>query len=147
MIEVYSPFGIWHVFLYSINTDKNENTYHIRSMKYRQYAYIPAKRRIHLPVCSRLYLFTCLYIYFRSHGPDASILTKAQKISPVLSEIELLHIAHQISQGMTYLASQHFVHRDLATRNCLVGTNMVVKIGDFGMYRDVYSTDYYRVSK
>ena len=32
MIEVYSPIGIWHVFLYSINTDKNENTYHIRSL-------------------------------------------------------------------------------------------------------------------
>ena len=28
MIEVYSPFGIWHVFLYSINT----NIYHFRSM-------------------------------------------------------------------------------------------------------------------
>lgn len=47
---------------------------------------------------------------------------------------------------MDYLASQHFVHRDLATRNCLVGDQMVVKIGDFGMSRDVYSTDYYRVS-
>ncbi|KAH6919694.1 hypothetical protein HPB50_029318 [Hyalomma asiaticum] len=46
---------------------------------------------------------------------------------------------------MEYLASQHFVHRDLATRNCLVGDMLVVKIGDFGMSRDVYSTDYYRV--
>ena len=34
MIEVYSPLGVWHVFLYSINT----NIYHFRSMKYRQYA-------------------------------------------------------------------------------------------------------------
>ena len=34
MIEVYSPFRIWHVFLYSINT----NIYHFRSMKYRQNA-------------------------------------------------------------------------------------------------------------
>ena len=34
MIEFYSPLGIWHVFLYSINT----NIYHFRSMKYRQYA-------------------------------------------------------------------------------------------------------------
>ena len=31
MTEVYSPFGIWHVFLYRINT----NIYHFRSMKYR----------------------------------------------------------------------------------------------------------------
>ena len=44
------------------------------------------------------------------------------------------------------MASQHFVHRDLATRNCLVGDRLVVKIADFGMSRDVYSTDYYRVS-
>ena len=34
MIKVYSPLGIWHVSLYSINT----NIYHFRSMKYRQYA-------------------------------------------------------------------------------------------------------------
>ena len=38
MIEVFSLFGIWHVFLYSIETDKNETTYRIRSMKYQQYA-------------------------------------------------------------------------------------------------------------
>lgn len=51
----------------------------------------------------------------------------------------------QIAAGMEYLGSQHFVHRDLATRNCLVGEGLIVKIGDFGMSRDVYSTDYYRV--
>ena len=34
MIEVFSPLGMWHVFLYSIYT----NIYHFRSMKYRQYA-------------------------------------------------------------------------------------------------------------
>uniref|UniRef100_A0ACB8E6A7 NT-3 growth factor receptor n=1 Tax=Sphaerodactylus townsendi TaxID=933632 RepID=A0ACB8E6A7_9SAUR len=59
---------------------------------------------------------------------------------------QMLHIASQIASGMVYLASQHFVHRDLATRNCLVGVNLLVKIGDFGMSRDVYSTDYYRLS-
>ena len=33
MIEVYSLLGIWHVFLYSINT----NIFHFRPMKYQQY--------------------------------------------------------------------------------------------------------------
>lgn len=37
------------------------------------------------------------------------------------------------------------VHRDLATRNCLVGTNYTIKISDFGMSRSLYSADYYRI--
>ena len=32
MIENYSPFGMLHVFLYSINTNKNENTNQIRCL-------------------------------------------------------------------------------------------------------------------
>jgi len=47
---------------------------------------------------------------------------------------------------MEYLASKKFLHRDLATRNCLVGKNLMVKIADFGMSRNVYHSDYYRVS-
>ena len=50
----------------------------------------------------------------------------------------------QVARGVEYLATQHFVHRDLATRNCLVGGELRVKIGDFGMSRDVYCTDYYK---
>lgn len=83
----------------------------------------------------------------RSHGPDAVLVVDGQHSIPVeLTQSQMLHIAQQIAAGMVYLASQHFVHRDLATRNCLVGENLLVKIGDFGMSRDVYSTDYYRVS-
>lgn len=81
----------------------------------------------------------------RAHGPDAVLIAEANRPAE-LTQSQMLHIAQQIAAGMVYLASQHFVHRDLATRNCLVGENLLVKIGDFGMSRDVYSTDYYRVS-
>lgn len=54
-------------------------------------------------------------------------------------------ITTQIAAGMTYLSAQRFVHRDLACRNCLVGSGLVVKIADFGMSRDVYTCDYYKV--
>ncbi len=83
---------------------------------------------------------------FRSHGPDAAYLGSSHVSGRILTPGELLYICCQVAAGLEYLASQHFVHRDIATRNCLVGAQLIVKIGDFGMSRDVYSTDYYRVS-
>ncbi|XP_027200795.2 BDNF/NT-3 growth factors receptor-like isoform X2 [Dermatophagoides pteronyssinus] len=77
---------------------------------------------------------------------DPLSAVNSRKIRP-LELIDLLYIATQIAAGMEYLASQHFVHRDLATRNCLVGVGFITKIGDFGMSRDVYATDYYRVGR
>ena len=62
----------------------------------------------------------------------------------LLSEAELLSIALQVVQGMVYISSLHLVHRDLATRNCLMATGLVAKIADFGMSRDIHSSDYYR---
>ncbi|KAL1428542.1 hypothetical protein MTO96_002907 [Rhipicephalus appendiculatus] len=76
-----------------------------------------------------------------------SVLDPGAKPVAPLTRADLLKISVQVAAGMEYLASQHFVHRDLATRNCLVGDMLVVKIGDFGMSRDVYSTDYYRVGR
>jgi serine/threonine protein kinase len=46
--------------------------------------------------------------------------------------------------GMAYLESIQFIHCDLAARNCMVHESYTIKIGDFGMARDLYHDDYYK---
>ena len=56
----------------------------------------------------------------RDHGP--TLLTLAEQIQ----------VALDVAHGCRYLEQQHFIHRDIAARNCLVssrGADRVVKIG------------------
>ncbi|CAF1588247.1 unnamed protein product [Rotaria sp. Silwood1] len=64
--------------------------------------------------------------------------------SPTLTESAMIQLALDVADGMYYLSDQKFVHRDLAARNCLVNGNHTCKVGDFGLTRDIYETDYYR---
>ncbi|XP_068040421.1 proto-oncogene tyrosine-protein kinase ROS isoform X1 [Anomalospiza imberbis] len=70
--------------------------------------------------------------------------------SPLLRVTDLLDICLDVCKGCVYLEKMHFIHRDLAARNCLVSekeygrSSRIVKIGDFGLARDVYKNDYYR---
>ena len=56
----------------------------------------------------------------------------------------LLDITIQISDAMQYLEQKRVVHRDLAARNCFVGRNLTVRVGDFGMSRNLYTNDYFK---
>uniref|UniRef100_A0AAY4BT19 Tyrosine-protein kinase receptor n=1 Tax=Denticeps clupeoides TaxID=299321 RepID=A0AAY4BT19_9TELE len=76
----------------------------------------------------------------KSHLRSLRALSSA--VLPPLKQ--MIQMAGEIADGMAYLNANKFVHRDLAARNCMVAEDFTVKIGDFGMTRDIYETDYYR---
>ncbi|XP_025263429.1 protein sevenless isoform X2 [Camponotus floridanus] len=67
--------------------------------------------------------------------------------SHVLRLQDLFVMCEDVARGCCYLEELRFVHRDLACRNCLVSSrnreNRVIKIGDFGLARNIYKDDYY----
>ncbi|XP_042220290.1 proto-oncogene tyrosine-protein kinase ROS-like isoform X2 [Homarus americanus] len=81
-------------------------------------------------------------------GDLLSYLRKSRGAECGLTLADFVAMCLDVAKGCVYLEEMHYVHRDLAARNCLVSTtdpaSRIVKIGDFGLARDIYKNDYYR---
>ncbi|XP_078610127.1 uncharacterized protein LOC144881185 isoform X2 [Branchiostoma floridae x Branchiostoma japonicum] len=59
----------------------------------------------------------------------------------------LLRMACDMSAGLHFMHQNGFTHGDLALRNCMVGSDLTVKIGDYGLSHERYKGDYALVNQ
>ncbi|XP_034030542.1 uncharacterized protein si:dkey-40m6.8 isoform X2 [Thalassophryne amazonica] len=71
---------------------------------------------------------------------------KADGMTPDLPTSDLLtlqRMAFEITSGLLHLHENNYIHSDLALRNCLLTSDLTVRIGDYGLSHNHYKEDYY----
>ena len=108
-----------------------------------------------LGICTEQLDQICMIFEYMELGALRELLRKSNPRNPdfyqmssneaIIKPSQFLSICIRLARGLDYLSKKRFVHRDIATRNCLVDSQFVCKIADFGLSRDVYGSDYYKV--
>ncbi|XP_071545509.1 tyrosine-protein kinase Dnt-like isoform X3 [Panulirus ornatus] len=56
---------------------------------------------------------------------------------------DVVHIAIQVCLGLIHLHQQRLLHKDVATRNCLIDSELQVRVSDTALSRDLFPQDYH----
>ncbi|XP_053690254.1 tyrosine-protein kinase-like otk [Sabethes cyaneus] len=76
--------------------------------------------------------------------PNGSVETKSTAKPPPLNVPQTLALAHQIGRGMDAIYKARIIHKDLATRNCIISSDFSAKISLPALSRDKYSKEYFK---
>jgi PTK7 protein tyrosine kinase 7 len=75
-------------------------------------------------------------------GDLKSFLQSTKKERSKLSVRQVMDIAKQISIGMEHLSNSRLIHKDLAARNCIITSDLKVKVSSVALIKDVHYNDY-----
>jgi hypothetical protein len=76
-------------------------------------------------------------IEFLKYGDVQALMQACQQKKFTVRLPEMLYMGWQIANGMAHMATKGLIHMDLAARNVLVDSGLVVKVCDFGLTRRV----------
>ncbi|XP_046549584.1 tyrosine-protein kinase STK-like [Haliotis rubra] len=77
---------------------------------------------------------------YMAHGSLLEFLRRERRSK--LDHTMMLNMTRQVAEGMAFLESRNFIHRDLRAGNILVGEHHDVKVADFGLARVVDDGQY-----
>lgn len=85
-----------------------------------------------------------LVLEYTDRGVLKEYLTAASKTP--LTKALLLRMAWQIGRGMDAIYRARYIHKDLAARNCLINSNLDVKVSYPALHTDKYGSEYFKVN-
>ncbi|EDO41236.1 predicted protein [Nematostella vectensis] len=97
-----------------------------------------------LGVCRDSEPFYMIFECFEKGDLKQFLLSCNDNGRSTLTSSHKLTMCSNIVSGMSYLAANKFVHKDLAARNCMVTKDLQVKIGFLNLSYDLYNAEYYR---
>ncbi|CAG7727364.1 unnamed protein product [Allacma fusca] len=87
------------------------------------------------------------FLLIMEHCPQGDLksflIANVSRAELLYSQGALLRMGHDIAKGLEWMSSAGFIHKDLATRNCQVGSEGRIIIGDYGLSVQNFRDDYY----
>ncbi|XP_071573152.1 tyrosine-protein kinase-like otk isoform X1 [Temnothorax nylanderi] len=73
---------------------------------------------------------------------NSSPTHETKQRAPQLSVAQILSLSNQAAKGLKHLADNRLVHKDIAARNCLIASNLTIKISLPCMTKEPYQQEY-----
>ena len=85
----------------------------------------------------------CLIMELCEGGDLSKLIEQKRKSGKYFNEIEIKKYLYEICKGLDYLHSHKIIHRDLKSLNIFITKNNNVKIGDFGVSKQLMNNNKY----